>query len=321
MFCGQPFEKIEIYENGEVYTCCPPFLQFYSIGNIFNEPFEEIWNGEKAQNFRQKILNGDLSTCLDICNRKFLDEKPTNCHKLILENYPEEISVSTDNICNINCTICRDNGHNIQQKDFEQELEEAWLPVFKNAKLVRFGCSGEPFSSLKEKALIKKIAEKYPNVRFQFHTNGILGSELVLKELNVYDRIEIMTVSMHSATEEIYNKVCLGGNYKRVIQNLRLYSQMKKENLIKFFRMIFVVYSENYKDMPKFIELAEELGAEAQFWAYRKNDTEIGRNYEKYSIIEPSHPLNKVLVNMLKQDIFNKPNVILYPELQALKNQ
>lgn len=321
MFCGQPFEKIEIYENGEVYTCCPPFLQFYSIGNIFNEPFDEIWNGKKAQEFRQKMLNGDLSTCLDICNRKFLNEKPTNNHKLILDKYPEEISVSTDNICNINCTICRDNGHNIQQKDFEQELEEAWLPVFKNAKIVRFGCSGEPFSSLKEKALIKKITEKYPNVRFQFHTNGILGSELILKELNVYDRIEIMTVSMHSATEEIYNKVCIGGNYQRVIQNLNLYSKMKKENLIQFFRMIFVVYSENYKDMTKFIELAEELGAEAQFWAYRKNDTEIGRNYEKYSIIEPSHPLNKDLVNMLKQDIFNKPNVILYPELQALKNQ
>ena len=321
MFCGQPFEKIEIYENGEVYTCCPPFLQFYSIGNIFNEPFDEIWNGKKAQEFRQKMLNGDLSTCLDICNRKFLNEKPTNNHKLILDKYPEEISVSTDNICNINCTICRDNGHNIQQKDFEQELEGAWLPVFKNAKIVRFGCSGEPFSSLKEKALIKKITEKYPNVRFQFHTNGILGSELILKELNVYDRIEIMTVSMHSATEEIYNKVCIGGNYQRVIQNLNLYSKMKKENLIQFFRMIFVVYSENYKDMTKFIELAEELGAEAQFWAYRKNDTEIGRNYEKYSIIEPSHPLNKDLVNMLKQDIFNKPNVILYPELQALKNQ
>lgn len=47
MFCPQPFEQIEIYESGDVYTCCPDFINFYSIGNIFKQPFSEIWNGEK----------------------------------------------------------------------------------------------------------------------------------------------------------------------------------------------------------------------------------------------------------------------------------
>ena len=50
------------------------------------------------------------------------------------------------------------------------------------------------------------------------------------------------------------------------------YSKMKENNEIKQFRMIFVVYSENYKDMPKFVKLAKKYNATAEFWALRKTE-------------------------------------------------
>ncbi len=321
MFCSQPFYQIEIYENGNVFTCCPSFLDFYSIGNIFQMPFEEIWNGKKAQDLRNKMLSGDLSCCQDNCLRKNMDEQIQKWTTPVIPTYPTEISVSSDNACNVKCRICRDINLQVGNKDYDEELEKCWLPIFKDAKIVRFGCSGEPFASLKEKSLIKKISNKYPNIHFQIHTNGILGNEKTLKNLNIFERIEIMTVSIHSACKETYDKVVIGGNYQKVLQNLNLYSEMKKNGLIKFFRMIFVVFSDNYKDMPKFAELALSLGAEAQFWAYRKNDTELGRNYEKYAIHEKNHPLNNKLVDILKQDIFKSEHIILYPELKTLINQ
>lgn len=319
MFCSQPFYQIEIYENGDVFTCCPSFLDYFSIGNIYKNTFDEIWNGEKAQSLRKKMLSGDLSCCSDGCFRKTFHEEKNEKFSPIVSDYPTEISVSTDNSCNIACKICRDENTPRPQKDFENEIDNIWLPIFKNAKVVRFGCSGEPFSSLKEKYLIKKIAETYPNTRFQFHTNGILGTEKVLKDLQVFDKIEIMTVSLHSATKDIYEKVINGGNFEKVQQNLALYSKMKKEGLIKFFRMIFVVYSENYTDMENFVHLAEKLGAEPQFWAYRMNDTEIGRNYEKYAIFEKNHPKYEKLKKILKSKTFDKNNIILYPELKAIR--
>ena len=319
MFCSQPFYQIEIYENGDVFTCCPSFLDYFSIGNIYKNSFDEIWNGEKAQSFRKKMLSGDLSCCSDGCFRKTFHEEKSDKYAAIVHEYPTEISVSTDNGCNIACKICRDSNFPKPQKDFEEEINNLWLPIFKNAKNIRFGCSGEPFASLKEKFLIKQLAQTYPTAKFQFHTNGILGTKELLEELNVFDKIEIMTVSLHSATKPTYEKVINGGNFEKVQQNLAIYSEMKKSGLIKFFRLIFVVYSENYEDMENFVALADTPGADAQFWAYRTNDTEIGRNYEKYAIFEKSHPDYKKLEKILKSDVFGAPNVVLYPELKTIR--
>jgi len=322
-FCPQPFNRIEIYENGDVYNCCPPFINYYSIGNIFKTPFDEIWNGEKVKTLRKNILNNDYSLCADICNLKQNNGQIYRNSEIVKE-YPEEISISSDNACNVRCKICRDEPFKTQydKTAVEEEIEKFWLPVFKNAKLLRFGCSGEPFASYKETLIIKKAAEKYPDLKFHFHTNGILGTEKRLKELNVFNKIDIITLSLHSASRWTYNKIIRGGNYDKVMKNINLYSDMKKNNIIKQFRMVFVVYSENYRDMTKFTELAKKNNAEAEFWALRHNDvTEIGRNFDKYSLLNPKHKEYKNLIKILKNPVFESENVKLFPELQKLRNK
>ncbi|MCD7779372.1 MAG: radical SAM protein [Candidatus Gastranaerophilales bacterium] len=321
MFCSQPFNRIEIYENGDVFNCCPPFVNYYSIGNIFKSSFDEIWNGDKVKELREKLLKEDFSLCADICNRKFSTEENNHGYTVSVNEYPEEISISSDNTCNVCCRICREHNYTTKfnKETLNEEVENIWLPIFKNAKLLRFGCSGEPFASYKETLIIKKTAQKYGSLKFHFHTNGILADEQKLKELCVYDRIDTITVSLHSASRGTYNKIIRGGNYDKVMQNLKLYSKMKKENLINHLRMIFVVYDENYKEMPKFVKLAQKHNAAAEFWALRLTEgTEISKNFDKHSIINPKHKEYKNLVKILKQPLFNSPDVILYPELKNL---
>ena len=321
MFCSQPFNQVEIYENGEVYTCCPDFINHYSIGNIFKTPFEQIWNGEKVLNFRKKILNNDFSICKDICHRKLMIEENTDYKTELIEKFPSEISISTDKSCNVKCTICRDEHINnkYNDKDIEKEINNIWLPILKDAKLVKFGCTGEPFFSKKESVLIKKSAEKYPNLKFHFHTNGILGTEKKLNELGIYNRIKSITVSMHAYNEKTYKRIVKDGNYKKVRTNLNLYAKMKKNNLIQDFRLIFVVIADNYKEMPEFAQLAKELGATVEFWAYRKNSTNLGQNYKKTAIIEKEHEEHENLLNILKNEIFNETHINLYPEIKNLR--
>ncbi len=321
MFCPQPFNRIEIYENGDVYNCCPPFINYYSIGNIFKNSFDEIWNGEKAKELRKKILNEDFSLCSDLCNRKCNDEKMSNNYGEIIEKYPEEISISSDNTCNVCCKICRDRNYNTKfnKETLDEEIENIWLPILKDAIILRFGCSGEPFASYKETLLIKKAAQKYPDLKFHFHTNGILADEKKLKELYVYDRIDTITVSLHSASRRTYNKIIRGGKYDIVRKNLKLYSKMKKENLINNLRMIFVVYDENYKEMPQFVKLAHSHNAVAEFWALRQTEgTKFSEEFEKHSLINPNHKEHSKLVKILKQPVFQTSEAVLYPELKNL---
>ena len=321
-FCTQPFSRIEIYENGDVFNCCPPFINYYSIGNIYKSSFDEIWNGEKVRDLRKKILSSDFSLCADNCNLKMNYECDSTEFSETVDSYPSEISISSDNICNVRCKICRDSQHGIKhdKEKLEEEIENLWLPVFKNAKILRFGCSGEPFASIKEMLIMKKAAEKYPDLKFHFHTNGILGNEKKLKELKVFDKIDIITLSLHSASRWTYNKIVLGGNWDKVMENIKLYSKMRQDNLIKQFRMIFVVYSENYKDMEKFANLAKKYNAVAEFWALRLvENTQIGQNFEKYSLLNENHKHHKDLIKILKKPVFESENVILYPELKKLR--
>ena len=323
-FCLQPFNRIEIYENGDIYNCCPSFVKYYSIGNIYKSSFDEIWNGEKVKILRKKILNGDFSMCDDTCNQKMNNEcKGLDMHE-IMDKYPSEISVSSDNVCNVKCKICRDIQFktNYNKDTIEKEIEDIWLPIFKDAELLRFGCSGEPFASCKETMLIKKAAEKYPTLKFHFHTNGILGDENKFRELNIFDKIDVITLSLHSASRWTYNKIVRGGDWNKVMNNIKLYSKMKEEGLIKQFRMIFVVYDENYKDMEKFIELAKKYNAIAEFWALRPVETtEIGKNFDKHSLLNENHKHHKNLIKILKKPVFESNYVVLYPELKILREK
>lgn len=44
--CESPFFHIEVFPNGDVFTCCCDYIK-WSIGNIFENTFEEVWNSKK----------------------------------------------------------------------------------------------------------------------------------------------------------------------------------------------------------------------------------------------------------------------------------
>lgn len=56
--CGQPFNGIFIFSDGEVGMCCVDTGPADSLGNVFEQSIEEIWNGEKFQRVRDLHLSG-----------------------------------------------------------------------------------------------------------------------------------------------------------------------------------------------------------------------------------------------------------------------
>jgi radical SAM protein with 4Fe4S-binding SPASM domain len=55
--CRRPYSLAYITAHGNVYSCCfAPFtpgpLSQKKLGNVFDTPFERIWNGERYQAFR-----------------------------------------------------------------------------------------------------------------------------------------------------------------------------------------------------------------------------------------------------------------------------
>ena len=59
--CTVPWRMIIIGVQGNIAACCN--LPNYSLGNINEKSFEEIWNGEKATKLREAIKTGNNSIC------------------------------------------------------------------------------------------------------------------------------------------------------------------------------------------------------------------------------------------------------------------
>jgi len=62
--CSEPYQRLFISSNGEVYPCCSFFGNEMKVGNIYENSILDIWNSKKMQNIRQ-LANSDntLSAC------------------------------------------------------------------------------------------------------------------------------------------------------------------------------------------------------------------------------------------------------------------
>ncbi len=69
-FCKRPWMETFINWNGDVFPCgCVVTEKKYSMGNIFEQGFEDVWNGEKYVAARKEILgqSNSVNTVCHIC--------------------------------------------------------------------------------------------------------------------------------------------------------------------------------------------------------------------------------------------------------------
>ena len=65
--CDRPYEWVQVQADGNVYPCCQ-ISQRYSVGNINDKTFEEIWNSSKFLNFREGLKNENPNRWCRVCN-------------------------------------------------------------------------------------------------------------------------------------------------------------------------------------------------------------------------------------------------------------
>ncbi len=304
--CKYPFERLNIEWNGSVTFCCPAYNNDYFLGNVFDEnsSLEDMWFGDKAIEFRKSILNGtykycNLKFCAEYANYNF---KEFTEKDVIKPKYPEIINLSYLSACNVRCITCRDNMYIETKKNVEffDKITDKIISICRNAKVVYLNGSGEVFVSKHFKSLIKKLSETYPKIKFHIQSNGLLFDEKHIKDFGLSGKIENVSISVHAATKKTYEKIVRGGHWEQLQKNLKYLSSLKKEGKISNFSFIFVFHSLNYKEMPAFVKMANELGAFVHFWRFRNwGEPEMCRNYEKYTCWEPKHKDYKKFLKVL----------------------
>lgn len=328
--CAAPFRELETNSDGNAAFCCSAHINQLFIGNMYQEGFSEFWNSPLAVEIREKILKGDYSMCdKNICyalnNPDFVFVEKTPDMKPVMEKGPETVKLMHDSECNARCIICRDIIYRRTPEELENlnsKIPTIFMPMLKDAKLVILNAAGDPFASRHNIELIKEINKNYPQVKYEFHTNGILASENMINRLGIIDKIHKVIISIHATTKETYEKIVVDGNFDKLMTNLSFLADLHRKGKIDDLDLCFVVTAYNYQEMPAFLAQTKKLGAKAYFWEFRTQGHAKKIPYEVLAVHEPTHEEHSKLLEVLKDDIFDSVDYgPLHPVLRKLRQE
>jgi MoaA/NifB/PqqE/SkfB family radical SAM enzyme len=239
--------------------------------------------------------------------------------------FPKFVNFTLDYSCNVCCITCRDKNRVMPQENIEKLdklIDPVFLPLLKDCEIAEADGAGEIFTSKYHKHLFLEISNRYPGIKFDVRTNGILiNRENCIAYFGTLDRINVVSISMHAATEDTYDKIVKGGNFTLVMRNIKWLSELKKQGVIRGLNLGFVVQSLNYHEMKQFLELAISLDANALFWEYRPWGTEIAQNYKEYACFLPGHPKYLDMARILEAPVFDSPHCNMSGVIRSVKRE
>jgi MoaA/NifB/PqqE/SkfB family radical SAM enzyme len=88
-------------------------------------------------------------------------------------------------------------------------------------------------------------------------------NEKILREL-IEIGLDILFVSIYGGSKETYEKVCVGGNFDRVIENIRTFVLLRKKmgTLLPVLNFHYIVSKYNVHEITKFLEFVHSLKTE-----------------------------------------------------------
>jgi MoaA/NifB/PqqE/SkfB family radical SAM enzyme len=184
----------------------------------------------------------------------YLYKFPT-LHKFL---YPPKIYIFLTTKCNLRCFICSRTYAKMIGDDIDFKNLIKLNNAIKYAKIIDLTGWGEVTTYPKFKEALKYIYLINPNKNLiDIITNGTLLSKETALLLNGH--LHSLVISLNAATEETYNRDMKNGNFIKTIDNIKIFMSALNDSEKDKINLHFVAHTENFKEIPKFIELAHNL--------------------------------------------------------------
>lgn len=326
-YCLHPFNTITVDGEGDIYACiCQVWLPI-SLGKVWEfNSLDEIIRSPRARAIQASILDGSYRYCSSECG---LLQEP---EKELVTNFDTKldsinwINFAIDSSCNLTCPSCRKNFQFINEgPEYDKRIkivDHLVKLIQKQTEWLRFTLSGDgdPFASLIYRELLTKLDLKNrPDTQIEIVTNGILLEAHWHKLANVHKNIERVRISFDAGSEPVYKLTRRGGEWNKLLSSSKFLVDWKKQNKSKvIIESNFVVQTNNYRDIPQFIELCKSLDFDVI--SFQKvvdwgTWTENGLNtFKDHAIWHTSHPEHneflKIMQNpLLKESKINATNL------------
>jgi len=309
-FCRQPWSFVEIHGTGEVYNCCPGWIT-KSLGNILEQTWEEVWNGEIAQEFRQSMLDSTFTNCIaKNCSHLLSDNlRPASPvfeksdlnilwrkFQLIDPTGPLVVNFCYDRSCNLSCPTCREELIMHSPKSYEwnniQKIHKIVTEeIIKDAHRLYITGTGDPFASPFFRSFLQEFdSKKYPKVKtVHLHTNGNLWTPSMWKSMkNVHPYVGSVEISIDASKKETYDIVRRNGDWDMLMENLDYINTLDTLDVIT---LSFVVQNINYKEIFEFEKLKDRLNNIPQVRTHYHKILDWGHmnDFDERAVWKPEH--------------------------------
>ncbi|HYY93064.1 MAG TPA: hypothetical protein VE713_01005 [Pyrinomonadaceae bacterium] len=267
--------------------------------------------------------------------RRIIERRET-----VLEDGPRLIALGHDSSCNLACPSCRVGivmADKAQNERLDRARDHVLLPLLRDRQVgLHLTSWGDPFASRHYRSILEALGEpEFDGVKLYLLTNGLgLTPKVWTAMPHLAEKIVELRVSVDAATKETYENVRRPGRWEVIRENLNVMGELSKAGTFRrnrfaggtqsassdlfldanepvSFALAFVVQSANFREMPAFVKLAEEVGADAVvFQKYYSFGHESAAVFSSKNVASPAHPEHEQLQAILQDPMMQSPLVI-----------
>lgn len=277
-FCPIPWTGLMYNFDGTVKTCIRSSAE---IGNIKNQPVEEIVNNIKNINTRFNMIINEpgvrCSPCYEletnknsfdiISDRVFYLKELKTVDKSLYDSPTSfelnKIDVRWSNLCNFACVYCSPEFSSKWANELvikletptEQQKNEFKSYIFKHATQLKhvYLAGGEPLLMKENLELLELLKEKNPSVNLRVNTNLSKVDTKIFDLICAFKNVHWI-VSVESIGDE-YDYIRFGGKWDNFLENLLTIKTL--DHKITFNMLHFIL---NYMSIFKCIDFLKKHG-------------------------------------------------------------
>lgn len=208
----------------------------------------------------------------------------------VVDVRPLKLEMDIVNKCNLRCPMCMmsDRSHykRPMQRMSLKEFENLANEIFFNVSALCFTYGAEPLLHPEFPRFIE-VARRYRIPNIYAVTNGLLLSDAITQAM-VMHGLHGLTVSVDAACPETYEKIRVGSDWERLMQNLHDFQRIKRKlgSQTPHLELDFVMMKTNIRELPEFVDLAAKLGATAVNAVHMVPFESLGMEGESCSLLK-----------------------------------
>ncbi len=321
--CTRPWDYLYVIdaENGQVWPCSWLNMRGseHCLGNLLEQDVEEIFESDRAKEFRESILDGSyrycsVQECCFLSNDWLPEISEKEFNELIASSVPTKFNLAYDETCNHACPSCRNECFKGSKEYYDKvdTIGEKLLPFLNNATYVSANGRGDLFACEHILQLLERLNPNREDFVFLIETNASLFDAAHFKRIEHLSKFSIkVTATVNSFVDSTYRYLNGFANHvDKVIDNLRYMKGLREKGQIKKLTLSMVVQESNFRELPEWTRRCfEEFGADnVRIRGIMQFSMDENEFWYK-DVFNPAHPFYSEVLEILKDPIFKDERV------------